>query len=166
MVFIGDRNINPWKNVHNAGVTGYYDLVRGRCMGSTVLSSSMMNHHLSIVTIFRTTCFTLLDIQLDPSTRKSTFTVWASDGSLGHREVEIRNSWKRRLRINLSLSLFVAFFITFESPKSGCTQKTTTRMWPIQSWSGLKMWRAKSASPTRTSTFTLALSNLNSKSLN
>lgn len=35
MVFIGDRNINPWKNVHNAGVTGYYDLVRGRCMGST-----------------------------------------------------------------------------------------------------------------------------------
>jgi len=35
MVFVGDRNIVEWKNVHNKGVTGYYDLVQGRCMEST-----------------------------------------------------------------------------------------------------------------------------------
>ena len=36
MVFIGDRNIYGWKNGHNTGVTGYYDLVQGRSMESTV----------------------------------------------------------------------------------------------------------------------------------
>merc|ERR1719276_82686 len=35
MVFIGDRNIYGWKDGHNTGVTGYYDLVQGRSMEST-----------------------------------------------------------------------------------------------------------------------------------
>ena len=36
MVFIGDQNIYDWKNRQNKGVTGYYDLVQGRSMESTV----------------------------------------------------------------------------------------------------------------------------------
>lgn len=36
MVFIGNKNKGTWKNQPNGGVTGYYDLVKGKTMSSSV----------------------------------------------------------------------------------------------------------------------------------
>jgi len=88
MVFVGDRNIVEWKNVHNKGVTGYYDLVQGRCMESTV---EYFIYYL-VSEILRAICFTLLDTRLDPSSRTPSFTELVNDGLSDPKERQKRNS--------------------------------------------------------------------------
>lgn len=90
MVFIGDRNIYGWKNGHNQGVTGYYDLVQGRSMESTV------EYFIKLLRseILSPTCFTLLGILLALSSRTPLFTELVKDGLSARWKT--RNGWNHK----------------------------------------------------------------------